>query len=98
MENGPLPDHSRQSFSLKFWIEDALEETRRPKWRGYIKHHLRNKEQEPEYFESMTDLIVTLMPYMEEISVKPNIFLQLLRRMNQWKKNISYLKNTILPG
>ena len=61
--NDPAP----QSFIIKVWLEETVEETGRAKWRGRITHVPSEKQR---YIEDLDAIAAFIVPYLERMGVR----------------------------
>lgn len=65
-----------QSFVVRVWLEETLEEEGRAKWRGHVTHVTSGERR---YLESLSGIIDFIMPYLEPWGVRFGAFGRLLR-------------------
>ena len=64
-----------QSFVVKVWLEETVEEAGRAKWRGHVTHVASGERR---YLESLTGVATFIRPYLERWGVKFSFFERLL--------------------
>ena len=62
-----LVDPAPQSFIIKVWLEETVEETGRAKWRGRITHVPSEGRRTIESLDAIADFMV---PYLENMGVE----------------------------
>jgi hypothetical protein len=62
-----IVESSPQSFIVKVWLEETVEETGRASWRGHITHV---PSGERRYLKDLDDIVTFVMPYLEEMGVQ----------------------------
>ena len=67
---------SNHSFIVKIWLEESAEAGHSARWRGHITHV---PSGERRYLISLSDILVFIRPYLEEMGVKSNLFEQVWR-------------------
>ena len=60
-----------ESFVVKVWLEETVEEVGRAKWRGHVTHVASG---ERKYLESLTGVTAFIRPYLERWGVKFSFF------------------------
>jgi len=63
-----------QSFIVKVWLEETVEEEGRAKWRGHVTHAMSGERR---YLESLSGIASFIRPYLERWGVR----FGLLRRL-----------------
>lgn len=66
------------SFIIKIWLEDGDQ----PKWRGHITYV---PSGERRYLENMGEITNFIMPYLEQMGVKPGLLWRVKRWLSRWK-------------
>jgi len=56
-----------QSFVIKVWLEETVEEAGRARWRGHVTHVASGERR---YVESVAGLTAFIRPYLERWGVK----------------------------
>ena len=56
-----------QSFIIKIWLEDNMDQSKPPSWRGNITHVLSNERL---YFQSLEEVKAFLAEYLHKMGVK----------------------------
>lgn len=56
-----------QSFVVKVWLEETVEETGRAKWRGHVTHVTSGERR---YLESLSGIVDFIKPYLERWGVR----------------------------
>ncbi len=56
-----------QSFVVKVWLEETVEEAGRARWRGHVTHVTSGERR---YLESLSGLAAFITPYLERWGVK----------------------------
>jgi hypothetical protein len=56
-----------QSFVVKVWLEETVEEAGRAKWRGHVTHVTSGERR---YLESLSGIAAFIRPYLERWGVK----------------------------
>ena len=56
-----------QSFVVKVWLEETVEEEGRAKWRGHVTHVTSGERQ---YLESLSGIATFIIPYLERWGVR----------------------------
>ena len=65
-----------QSFIVRIWVEERVEEAGRGVWRGQIVHVSSNKHR---YLKNLDEIGDFIAPYLEEMGVKPGM------RWRKWR-------------
>lgn len=60
-----------ESFVVKVWLEETVEEAGRAKWRGHVTHVASGERR---YLESLTGVGAFIRPYLERWGVKFSFF------------------------
>jgi hypothetical protein len=60
-----------QSFVVKVWLEETVEESGRAKWRGHITHVMSGNRR---YLENLSGIATFIRPYLEQWGVKFGVF------------------------
>ena len=60
-------DPAPQSFIIKVWLEETVEETGRATWRGRITHVPSEKQR---YIEDLDAIASFIVPYLERMGVR----------------------------
>jgi hypothetical protein len=63
-----------QSFVVKIWLEETVEEVGRARWRGRVTHV---PSGERRYFECLSGIAAFIKPYLERWGVKFGVFQRL---------------------
>ena len=63
-----------QSFVVKVWLEETVEEVGQARWRGRVTHVASGKRR---YFENLSGIAAFIKPYLERWGVKFSIFQRL---------------------
>lgn len=79
-----MQEPDTQSFVVKVWLEETVEETGRAKWRGHVTHVTSGERR---YLESLSGIVDFIMPYLEQWGVSFSIFSRLGRFL--YRKRIS---------
>lgn len=61
------PDHAPQSFIIKVWIEETVEEAGQALWRGHITHVPSGRRK---YIQDLERISAFIAPYLEEMGVE----------------------------
>lgn len=56
-----------QSFVIKIWLEETVDETGRALWRGHITH-IPSKRRV--YLEELNEVILFIIPYLEQMGIE----------------------------
>ncbi len=56
-----------QSFIVKVWLEETVEEAGRPRWRGHVTHVMSGERR---YLENLASVTAFIRPYLESWGVK----------------------------
>lgn len=59
-----LAESSTHSFVIRIWLEETLQETPWPTWRGHITHVPSGRRR---YLQDLNELIAFILPYIEEM-------------------------------
>ncbi len=62
-----MQEPDTQSFVVKVWLEETVEEEGRAKWRGHVTHV---SSGERRYLESLSGIADFIMPYLERWGVR----------------------------
>ena len=71
------PESNAQSFIIKIWLEEPVEEAGRATWRGHITHV---PSGERRYLKDLNDITAFIVPYLQQLGVK----LTWRARVQQW--------------
>lgn len=74
-------DSTSQSFVIKIWLEETVEQTGEAVWRGRITHVPSGEEGA---LNDLNEVTAFISPYLESIGVKPTI----RARMTRWAQNL----------
>ena len=77
-----LPETTTNSFIIKIWLEETIEEAGRATWRGHITHV---PSGERRYLENLDDVSTVIAPYLMEMGVELGTLWRLRRWINQRK-------------
>ena len=66
-----------QSFIVKIWLEETLEEDGRATWRGHITHVPGGERR---YLKQLSDIVAFILPYLDKMGVRRD------RRWRIWQK------------
>jgi hypothetical protein len=69
-----------ESFVVKVWLEETVEESGQAKWRGHVTHVSSGNRR---YVESLSGIAAFIRPYLERWGVKFGIFQRLLLVLNK---------------
>lgn len=62
-----MQEPDTESFVVKVWLEETVEEAGRAKWRGHVTHVTSGERR---YLESLSGIVDFIMPYLERWGVK----------------------------
>jgi hypothetical protein len=62
-----MQEPDTQSFVVKVWLEETVEEEGRAKWRGHVTHVTSGERR---YLESLSGIADFIMPYLERWGVR----------------------------
>jgi hypothetical protein len=62
-----LLETSIQSFVIKIWVEETIEEAGEVVWRGHIIH---THSGEKQHFKSMDEMVCLMGGYLQEIGIE----------------------------
>ncbi len=83
-----MQEPDTQSFVVRVWLEETLEEEGRAKWRGHVTHVTSGERR---YLESLSGIVDFIMPYLERWGVRFGVLRRLrlfvLRRTGFVKKS-----------
>ena len=65
-----------QSFIVKIWLEETLEEDGRATWRGHITHVPGGERR---YLKQLSDIVAFILPYLNKMGVRGD------RRWRKWQ-------------
>ncbi len=77
-----LPESNTHSFIVKLWSEETDEQGGRVSWRGHITHVPSGARR---YLQHLDDIQAFIVPYLEAIGVRFNLFWRIKRRLKKWK-------------
>jgi hypothetical protein len=77
------PETITNSFIVKIWLEETIEEAGRAIWRGHITHVPNGGRR---YIENLDEIIAFIAPYMEEMGVKPSTRSSIRQWMKRFKR------------
>jgi hypothetical protein len=63
-----LIETSTQSFVIKIWVEETVEEAGEALWRGHITHVLSG---ERHHFGNIEEMIALMGRYLKEVGIQP---------------------------
>ena len=66
-----MPEPDTQSFVVKVWLEETVEEEGQAKWRGHVTHVASG---ERKYLERLSGIAAFMMPYLERSGVNFGAF------------------------
>ena len=69
-----MQEPDTQSFVVKIWLEETVEEVGRARWRGRVTHVTSGERR---YFENLSGIAAFIKPYLERWGVKFGIFQRL---------------------
>jgi hypothetical protein len=75
-----LPELHTHSFVVKIWLEEAAADGHGAAWRGHVTHV---PSGERRYFEALTEMADFVMPYLQEMGVKPALCWRVLLWLKQ---------------
>jgi hypothetical protein len=75
-------EYDRQTFILKIWLEETLQESGRAIWRGHITHV---PSGERRYVQCLDDIVAFIMFYLEAMGVKADRYWRLRQSLRRWK-------------
>jgi hypothetical protein len=79
MSGMDLPESNTQSFVIKIWLEETVEESGRALWRGHITHI---PSGERSFIKDLREISSFISPYLEALGVKPS----LRQKVRRWLK------------
>ncbi len=82
-----LVEWNTHSFIVKIWLEETLEQSRHPLWRGHITHVPSGKRH---YFKSLGGILSFIVPYLRSIGIKFGLTWRLREQLD---KRTDYRKN-----
>lgn len=62
-----MQEPDTQSFVVKVWLEETVEEEGRAKWRGHVTHVTSGERR---YLESLSGIAAFIRPYLERWGVR----------------------------
>ena len=68
-------------FVLKIWLEESQEKTGKSLWRGHITHVQSGERQ---YFQSLDQICIYLIPYLEAMDVKTGWYWKIRQTWQQF--------------
>jgi hypothetical protein len=71
-----------QSFVVKIWLEETLEEDGRATWRGHITHIPGGERR---YLKQLNDIVAFIMPYLNEMGVRGGKRWRIRQWLKRWK-------------
>ncbi len=71
-----MQEPDTQSFVVKVWLEETVEEEGQAKWRGHVTHVTSGERR---YLESLSGIVDFIMPYLERWGVRLGAFRRFLR-------------------
>jgi hypothetical protein len=88
------PEFNTQSFVIKIWLEETAEEAGQATWRGHITHIPSGVRR---YLKGLEDIIVFIVPYLEQVGVKFGLGWRVSRWLMRW--NLSPARrDTVQPS
>lgn len=66
-----MQEPDTQSFVVKVWLEETVEEAGRAKWRGHVTHVTSGERR---YLESLSGVVDFITPYLERWGVRFGAF------------------------
>jgi hypothetical protein len=60
-------ESNTQSFIVKIWLEETLEEDGRATWRGHITHV---PDGERRYLKQLNEIVAFILPYLNKMGVQ----------------------------
>ena len=83
IHNAPiLARSSPQSFIIKVWVEDSLDDVGGKIWHGRITHV---PSGERRYFNRLDEILSFIQPHMEALGVEIDKRRRLLKWLNRWR-------------
>ena len=71
-----MQESDTESFVVKVWLEETVEETGRAKWRGHVTHVTSGERR---YLESLSGIVDFIKPYLERWGVSFGVFPRFVR-------------------
>jgi hypothetical protein len=75
-------DSNIQSFIIKIWLEETVEEAGRARWRGLITHV---PSSERRYLKDLHEISAFIMPYLERMGVEFGLGWRTKQWLKRWK-------------
>lgn len=69
-----MQEPDTQSFVVKVWLEETVEEAGRARWRGHVTHVTSGERR---YLESLSGIAAFIRPYLERWGVKFGVLFRL---------------------
>jgi hypothetical protein len=85
-ETKDLEESNTQSFIVKVWIEETIEESGEAKWRGHVTHVQSGKRQ---YLQNLDGVAAFIAPYLKNMGVNLSKLQQTRRWLHRWRRAVA---------
>ncbi len=73
-------------FIVKVWLEETAQQAGQATWRGHITHV---PSGERRYLKDLDDITAFILPYLEEMGIKPEIGWRVRQWLKRWRSRLT---------